>query len=254
MEKTSHLNLRTTNSSTPIHGTMTGRSFGQLTTQMRSRRTKHPDGYALQVHLSIKNTIKITSMTQKSIPSAKLCIMFFWKSTVGRSLTRVPRIIAKYYVPDSILKDTLIRLREIGYDYNEGIAYWVGNLDKETATITRAIFADDYLGFHNWTYHARVSLSTTFKIEEEIHSKNEILFAQIHTHPREAFHSFVDNTYPISHRIGFVSIVIPNFARNVTSLSECAIFEYLGKARWDELSIKKITDKFIVGEKAEFQT
>ena len=174
--------------------------------------------------------------------------MFSWKSTGGRKLARIPRTITRYYVPDSVLQGTLSRLRKIGHGYNEGIAYWVGILDKDAATITRTIFADDYLGFRNWTYHARVSLSTAFKIEEEIHGKNEFLFAQIHTHPGEAFHSFIDDTYPISHRIGFVSIVIPNFAKNVTSLSECVIFEYLGKARWNDLSAEEIADKFIVGK------
>ena len=166
----------------------------------------------------------------------------------GRKLARIPKTIIRYYVPDTILQDTLRRLRKIGYGYNEGIAYWVGILDKDVATITRAIFADNYTDFQNWTYHAFVPLSVAFKIEEEIRSKNEILFAQIHTHPRDAFHSFVDDMHPISHRIGFVSIVVPNFARNVTSLSECAVLEYLGEARWDELSAKKIADKFIVME------
>ena len=163
-------------------------------------------------------------------------------------LARIPKTITQYHIPDLILNDTLSQLRKVGDEDKEGIAYWSGILDKNEAIITRAIFANNYPEFQNEEYFARISLDTAFKIGEEIHDKNEILFAQIHTHPREAFHSFVDDMYPISHRIGFVSIVIPNFAQNVTLLSECTILEYFGKARWNELLPSEVANKFIVGK------
>jgi hypothetical protein len=37
--------------------------------------------------------------------------------------------------------------------------------------------------------------------------------AQIHTHPGPAFHSKTDDLHPIIHVPGFVSIVVPDFAR-----------------------------------------
>jgi len=42
--------------------------------------------------------------------------------------------------------------------------------------------------------------------------------AQIHTHPREAFHSCVDDKWPIISQPDFVSIVIPDFATGDSSL------------------------------------
>ena len=161
-------------------------------------------------------------------------------------MSSIPKVITRYCIHDSILYDTLYHLREVGDEHREGIAYWSGILDKDKARITRAIFADSFSEFQNEQCFAHVSLDTVFRIGEEIHEKHEILFAQIHTHPGKAFHSLVDDIHPISHRLGFVSIVIPNFARNITSLSECAIFEYLGKANWNELSDNQVADKFIV--------
>src|SRR5260370_111004 len=35
---------------------------------------------------------------------------------------------------------------------------------------------------------------------------------QVHTHPGEAFHSPTDDAYPMIHTVGFLSLVIPNFA------------------------------------------
>ena len=166
-------------------------------------------------------------------------------------IARIPKDITKYYIPDSVFNNTVSHLRKVGDSYKEGIAYWSGVLDKNEAHITRTIFADNYPEFQNEERFARVSLDAALKIGEEIHKNNEILFAQIHTHPAKAFHSFVDDEYPISHRIGFVSIVIPNFAQNITSLSKCKVFEYLGKARWSELSHQEAIGKFVVGEKRQ---
>jgi len=51
---------------------------------------------------------------------------------------------------------------------------------------------------------------------------------QVHTHPHEAFHSRVDDEYPIIHSIGFLSLVIPDFALG------CRISP-LGTARFPQL-------------------
>lgn len=35
---------------------------------------------------------------------------------------------------------------------------------------------------------------------------------QVHTHPGAAFHSATDDDFPVIHTLGFLSLVIPNFA------------------------------------------
>lgn len=166
----------------------------------------------------------------------------------GKEMNKIPKKFNCIQISKSIFDTTLHQLQKVGEDYKEGIAYWSGILNRSNGIIKNVIFADDYPEFHNEPYFANVSLETSFKIGEKIHQRNEFLFAQIHTHPSDAFHSFVDNNYPISHRIGFLSVVIPNFGKNIDSLQQCKIFEYKGKAKWDELKNNHILKKFEVTE------
>jgi hypothetical protein len=47
---------------------------------------------------------------------------------------------------------------------------------------------------------------------ERLAERQEGIRAQVHTHPREAFHSSTDDAWPIVHLEGFLSLVIPEFA------------------------------------------
>ena len=166
----------------------------------------------------------------------------------GKKMHKIPKKFDYIEIPQSIFNQTLKQLQQVGEDYKEGIAYWSGVLNNNNGVIKNVIFADDYPEFHNESYFANVSLETSFKIGEKIHQRNEFLFAQIHTHPSDAFHSFVDDNYPISHRIGFLSIVIPNFGKNIYLLQQCKIFEYKAKAKRNELKEKYVSKKFKVIE------
>ena len=45
----------------------------------------------------------------------------------------------------------------------------------------------------------------------ELGNTNMGIRVQVHTHPQEAFHSPTDDEFPIIHKPGFLSLVIPNF-------------------------------------------
>jgi hypothetical protein len=165
-------------------------------------------------------------------------------------LLRATNRIKTLEIPRSIFNSTIQNLQENGLQDKEGIAFWTGTLNDTTAQIKNVIFADSYPEFENQELFARVPLMASFKIGESIHQRNEKLFVQIHSHPFEAFHSFVDNKYPISHKIGFLSIVVPYFGKNVIDLSQCKVYEYLGNGKWKELSQKEVSRRFVIGEDA----
>lgn len=137
-------------------------------------------------------------------------------------------------IPEEIFQRTLKDFRKEGQSYKESIAYWTGNYNNTTANINNVIFASDFTEFDNEQYCAKMPLSATLQIAEKIHDRKETLFAQVHSHPAEAFHSWVDNQHPISHRLGFFSIVVPYFGRYISKLSQCKIYEYQGKSKWSE--------------------
>lgn len=166
----------------------------------------------------------------------------------GKKLPKIPKRIQSLEIPKSVFSSTITKLQQIGLENKEGIAYWTGVLSDNGAEIRNVIFADSFVEFENEELFAQVPLITSFKIGELVHQRKEFLFVQIHSHPFEAFHSFVDNEYPISHRIGFLSIVVPYYGNNVHSLSSCKVYEYLGTGKWKELPQKEVQRRFTIKE------
>lgn len=78
------------------------------------------------------------------------------------------------------------------------------------------------------------------KINVELFNKNLILFAQIHTHPRKAYHSEMDDAYPIVATVGSLSIVVPNFAKENFSLEKWAVYRLSIEKTWDNLSTNEV--------------
>ena len=61
---------------------------------------------------------------------------------------------------------------------------------------------------------------------------------QIHTHPRKAFHSRTDDRFPIIHRPGFLSLVIPNFGLGPVSFDGAYLTEIQADGSWQQVSIE----------------
>jgi hypothetical protein len=59
---------------------------------------------------------------------------------------------------------------------------------------------------------------------------------QVHTHPGQAFHSATDNEWPIVSQVGFISIVIPDFAAGEDSLEGAWVGYLQESGKWRRLS------------------
>lgn len=62
---------------------------------------------------------------------------------------------------------------------------------------------------------------------------------QIHTHPQGAFHSPTDDAFPIIHTVGFLSLVIPNFAMGPVSFKGAYLNEITQDGRWREIACEQ---------------
>jgi hypothetical protein len=59
--------------------------------------------------------------------------------------------------------------------------------------------------------------------------------AQVHTHPRAAFHSPTDDHWPIVHMPGFLSLVIPDFGMGPVGLEGAYLAEIQPDGRWSSV-------------------
>jgi hypothetical protein len=62
---------------------------------------------------------------------------------------------------------------------------------------------------------------------------------QVHTHPGEAFHSPIDDEFPIIHTPGFLSLVIPDFALGPVGFNEAYLTEIKSDGHWCQVAIEE---------------
>ena len=73
----------------------------------------------------------------------------------------------------------------------------------------------------------------------ELFERNEGIRVQVHTHPREAFHSRTDDAYPVLHTPGFLSLVIPTFAQGEVGFRGAFLAQMGADGRFRKVRIER---------------
>ena len=138
-----------------------------------------------------------------------------------------------YRLTQGMLEETFEHLRHCGRGREECQALWVSSWDSPE-TIYRVVHpkhAAHFGGFvldDDWLNAFWLELGNT----------NSGIRAQVHTHPREAFHSATDDEFPIIHKSGFLSLVIPNFALGPVGFKDAYLTEIQPEGRWRQVAIE----------------
>lgn len=146
------------------------------------------------------------------------------------------------YLPKFIWDETLRSLSQYRTANSECLVYWGGVIGAGKDVVITSLLRPNH-SFQGW----RVQLDSTEmkNLLRTLRIRDEKLMAQIHSHPGGAFHSPGDDEMATSFHNGFISIVVPNFAKNITLLSECAVFEYCEK-NFVKLTSEQISRRFVV--------
>jgi hypothetical protein len=115
-------------------------------------------------------------------------------------------------VADGLLTETFRTLRECGRAECECALFWTGPSNDPVAdAVEHPLHKRSPFGYEvesNW-------LTQFWK---RLAKSRRSVKAQIHTHPAEAFHSRIDDEWPIVSQAGFLSVVIPDFAQCAPTL------------------------------------
>lgn len=122
-------------------------------------------------------------------------------------------------IPSRIIQGTLSFLQKNGLYNKESHCLWIGKNKDEVFIIKEVIFPKQLNNFSSF----RVSADELDKINRELYKKKLKLIAQVHSHPRAAYHSHIDDKFPLVTTLGSFSIVIPYFGY----VSENNIKEYV---------------------------
>lgn len=142
-------------------------------------------------------------------------------------------------VPIALLEQTFAVFRGCGKGRNECVVYWSGPteapgvVDQVEHPVHRRspleYVIDDQWLTHYWFHLGRA---------------RRTIRAQVHTHPGAAFHSATDDRFPVISQAGFLSIVIPHFARGNISFVDAWIGELRPNGEWiavSDNSVIKVT-------------
>jgi hypothetical protein len=163
---------------------------------------------------------------------------------MAKVVRAVPQTLQRYQVPASVLTETVQALRRTGGGVKEAVALWQGRAVNETvAVITKLHVPKQITG----PLHFNVPLPERLRLLGEVSRAGEFILCQLHTHPREAFHSKADDDMAITKHTGAISIVIPVFGMNWSgSFQETSVHVHLGAGKWRQLFPAEVQTLFEV--------
>ncbi len=137
-----------------------------------------------------------------------------------------------------LIEQTLSILRESGSRNSEGIALWLGRKTEDRTQVLE-VYVPEHEAEYDYFHIPPRAMSALLSYL----GRNEyFVAAQVHSHPKEAFHSDADDRWAIIRHEGALSLVIPNFGRGVYTgniLDLAALFRLDGRNVWMGVSTNK---------------
>jgi proteasome lid subunit RPN8/RPN11 len=130
-----------------------------------------------------------------------------------------------------ILNQTLSILREGGKLNCETVALWLGIEDKNTYRVVEAYRPQQEVDVD----YFRLSSASMRELMKYLRKNRTRVVAQVHSHPKRAFHSVADDKWAILRHEGAISIVVPYFAQGVderTFPARVATFQLSTEDKW----------------------
>ena len=148
-----------------------------------------------------------------------------------------------YVVSRSVLHESAVTLRSMSGGVRESVILWTGTAGDKEVLVRRIVVPRQSAS----AKHFDVPLDERLKLAQRLLVSGEKLLVQLHTHPREAFHSLADDQLALPRHTGALSIVIPDFASRWSGdLCDTSVNRHLGGGVWEELSPEVVARLFEV--------
>jgi hypothetical protein len=145
--------------------------------------------------------------------------------------------IEKVKIGEEILPQTRKWLFKAGINHDEAFVLWAGLFNNYQEFIVTTTIYPKQKSLHTINgVGVYVDGEELFKINKWLYENKLILFAQVHSHPTEAYHSNTDDNFPLVNAKGQFSIVIPYYAGTPKiDLTCCAIYRLNNNGIWDAI-------------------
>lgn len=144
--------------------------------------------------------------------------------------------VTAFRVGPAVVTKTLATLAQAGREGSEAFVVWGGTVIGDTFEVASAIVPVQTAHTTDRGLLVTVEGAALFEVNRELYRRGELLGAQVHSHPTDAFHSDTDDHYPLATILGSLSVVVPDFARHgLGSLNRWAFYRLAGPDQWAEL-------------------
>jgi len=113
-------------------------------------------------------------------------------------------------VSTSLRAMTLAVLQETGRARVECVVLWLGRRAGDAIEITECYRPEQEARADFF----RIPPASMLELKAHLRRERLMVAAQVHTHPRDAFHSVADDAWAIIRHEGALSLVLPQFALN----------------------------------------
>ncbi len=140
--------------------------------------------------------------------------------------------VTVFEVPSSVIDASDEALRKAGGSGHELFVLWTGSLSDHRFTIQHVYVPQQRSYRGEEGLHVRVEADDLNLLNRWLFENRQALAVQVHSHPRDAYHSATDDTYPIVTALGGLSIVVPDFGRAGIKSARLAVYR-LTKGGWE---------------------
>jgi hypothetical protein len=137
-----------------------------------------------------------------------------------------------YKIAGPLLAATFAHFRECGRGRRECQVLWISSWDVPEI-LTKVVHSKHQAHAGGFVLDGQ----WISDFWQDLGNTNMGIRVQVHTHPMQAFHSPTDDRFPIIHKPGFLSLVIPNFGMDAISLSSAYLTEIQPDGRWHQVPI-----------------
>lgn len=145
------------------------------------------------------------------------------------------RGVQRFRIQASAIRETEDAIRSAGQHGYESFVLWSGTIDHDTFTVVKVHVPKQTSYKLDGGLCVRVDGSELHRLNLWLYYAQQVIGVQVHSHPRDAYHSKTDDNYPIATLDGSLSIVLPFFGRDGWDSSEIVAYR-LGQHGWVELA------------------
>jgi hypothetical protein len=121
--------------------------------------------------------------------------------------------VEQFVVSQRVVAFTEESLREAGDQGFERFVIWTGTLDQQRFVVRHAHVPPQTARKTRQGLSVHVHGEALHKLNVWLYENQQLLGAQVHAHPTDAFHSDTDDSFPIVTTLGGLSLVVPDFCR-----------------------------------------